>query len=185
MVLLVRALAFLAILAATAGPGYACVNSPPPIKEPNESEADWKRRVFEQLNERRREQQKQAEAIDFDSARHIYIGRIVKSEEVSTDGSPYGRFIAVKSLSAIKGRAPTRDRVLRTRVLTSCGFEGGGRGVWGAVGNLIIIFDRVEPYGFKNERVDSVLAKDAQDARLISALENFLIAHPEYREVRE
>lgn len=163
-----------------AAPAQACLFPPPPVKLAGESDEDWRKRTTAALEAELQANLKLGEANDYREASTIYLGRIVSSEEISTDGSKYGRRVVVRALAALKGKLPTESKVLQTRTLTSCGFEGGGRAVWGSVGSLAIIFDGLPPYGFKNETTDSVLAKDVQHEPLVAAVRTWIAERPLY-----
>src|SRR6185369_4545997 len=72
-------------------PAFACLYPPPPLKLPGEAEEAWKKRATEQLNAHIQEAHRATEAKYFVQAHAIYFARIIRSEEIKVDGTPYGR----------------------------------------------------------------------------------------------
>lgn len=171
---------WLAVAPLAAAPTSACVFPPPPLQLPDETIEQWKARAAEEIERGRVASLKEAEVRDFDAAKRVYLARVVKSEEVSTSDLPYGRRTALKPLAAIKGVLPVGNVTLKTTVMTSCGPESDGSGVWAPVAALAIVFEGVEPYGFRNLTVSSLLIEEVQDTRIAGPARKFLEQNPQY-----
>ena len=165
-----------------ARPAAACVYPPPPPPLPGETEQAQQERLIAGIKEQQLAGWKLAEAQEYGEGSAVFFGRIVKSEEIPTSGSKYGRRVVVEPLYALKGSLPADRQILQTKLLTSCGFEGGGRAIWGSVGDLAVVFEGIRPIGLSNLTTDSVLAKDVQDEQLVAALRKWIADRPLYAE---
>jgi len=151
-------------------PAFACLYPPPPLKLPGEAEEAWKKRATEQLNAHIQEAHRATEAKYFVQAHAIYFARIIRSEEIKVDGTPYGRRVVVKPLEAIRGPLRSATLELRDRELTSCGLDGDGWATWGQVSHIVVVFEGVENEGMSfHSSIFSEMAAEAMHPKLVEA----------------
>ena len=158
----------------------ACIYPPPSPQREGESDAEWQVRTKAEFESKQRENQKAREAESFDQAERVYLARVIKSEEIANGDFRYGRSVRVAPLAAIKGALPSEPTTLGTATMTSCGPESEGSAVWAPVAALAIIFEGVEPYGFKNLTNWSLLPKEVQDERIAAPAREYLDKNRRY-----
>lgn len=147
--------------------GSACVYPPPSPRQASETEAQHEVRARTELNSYLKENARKTEAAYFDQAKNVYFARIIRSEEISVDGSPFARQVTLRPLQAIRGSLPPKAFKLRDRELTSCGLGGDGPATWGSVSHIAIVFDDVRNVGMNyRSRTYAVLASETQHPEL-------------------
>lgn len=168
-----RLLLAIGMLAASL-PASACIFPPPSPKRDNETTEQWHARTDAEFKQHLLDGQKAGQARLFADAEQVYFARVIKSEEVESRASPYGRQTALKPIEAIKGVLPTASAVLKTGGMTSCGPASDGTASWGQVGDLAVVFVG-KLYGAKKASTFGLLAKDVVDEALAARVTNFQI----------
>jgi hypothetical protein len=150
----------------------ACLYPPAPPRLRDETEAQYQVRATATLHSYLKESARKIEAGYFVEAANVYFAKIVKSEEINVDGTPFARKVTARPLEKIKGSVPAGPLVLRDRELTSCGLDGDGPATAGGVSHIVIVFDGVRNTGMHyRSRTYAVLAAEAQHPDLIRAWE--------------
>jgi hypothetical protein len=152
----------------------ACLYPPPDPQEAGETDAQYSARKKLMLDRYLLENARKAETSSFDEAKSVYLARVIRSEEIVVDGSPFARHALLKPLQSIKGFLPKRRISIKDRELTSCGLGGDGPATFANVGQVVIVFDGVRNEGMHyRSRLYATLAESAQDPRLLNAWNNW------------
>ena len=150
--------------------GSACLYPPPPPRQADETDAQYKDRSTKALEAYITAASRKRETSYFHEADRVFFARIIQSEEIAVGGAPYARRVVVRPLQGIKGTPPRRAFSLTDRELTSCGLNGDGPATSGSVGHIAIVFDGVRNEGLSyRSRRYALLASDASDPELVKA----------------
>ena len=165
-----RRLIFAFSLTATSVPTLACIPPPPVSQLPGESEKAYKERHKAAALAEDDEMRRGYQIALFEKASRVSIARVESTETIQlADGE--GRKVTVTPMKALKGDASGDRVLLADRILTTCGWAGGGSAPRGGPGDYVILFEG-DLFRSGAERF-GLLAREARDPRLLQALFDF------------
>jgi hypothetical protein len=126
----------------------ACERDPFLFQLPGESEAVAAKRSEQIGSDYRVQEHFERENQDFETAKLIYLARVVSRSAPGPRG--VGPSTVVHPIAAFRGTLPSNNQTLQDMGATGmCTDIGDGKGAWGAVGDLIVVFEGL-PEGLKN-----------------------------------
>ena len=117
----------------------------------------------------------QREKHAFESAKTIYLGRIVSKVDFDLQTKPMTLpSTTVQPIAKFKGELPSTNQILTDEAQTgTCTDYGDGHGAWGKVGELVVVFVGLPKSEARPNGIDSFTPGEIRTVELLDALRDF------------